>query len=78
MTENLIAIETRWRERDLPRVEDAELTVSAWSTDTEIADQAEMATSYGNEFDLDTEMRLFRSRLRAAAMAATAKASSPK
>lgn len=72
MTENLIEIEKRWAAQQLPLV-DAELTISAWTSDEEIADQAEvMATSYGNEFELDTEMRLFRSRLRAAALAANA------
>lgn len=70
MTENLIEIEKRWREQRLPLVEDAEFTVSAWTTDAEIADQAEvMAGSYGNEFELDTILRLFRSQLRSAAMA---------
>lgn len=68
MTENLIAIEKRWREQQLPLIENAELSVSAWSTDAEIADQAEMATSYGNEFELDTILRLARSELRRAAM----------
>lgn len=72
MTENLIDTEARWAERQLPRAERASVTISAWTTDEEIADQAEMATSYGNEFELDTEMRLFRSRLRAAALAANA------
>lgn len=71
MTENLIEIEKRWHEQQLPFV-DAELTISAWTSDEEIADQAEVATSYGNEFELDTKMRLFRSRLRAAALAANA------
>lgn len=78
MTENLIEIETRWREQRLPFV-DAEAVISAWTTDAEIADQAEvMAGSYGNEFELDTEMRLFRARLRAAAMATNAKSPSQK
>ncbi|SHX65944.1 Uncharacterised protein [Mycobacteroides abscessus subsp. abscessus] len=72
MTENLIDTETRWNEQQLPFV-DAELTVSAWTSDEEIAAMAAALTHvYGNEFELDTILRLFRSQLRAAAMAANA------
>lgn len=73
MTENMIDIETRWRENPAPFVADAAPRVDAWTTDAEIARQAaEFARIYGNEFDVDTHLRLFRSQLRAAALATAA------
>ncbi|TXI54409.1 hypothetical protein [Mycolicibacterium mageritense] len=73
MTENMIDTEARWRERDLPPAAASASMVSAWSTDAGIARQAaELAAVYGNEYDVDTTLRLFRSQLRAAAMATAA------
>lgn len=70
MTENLTDIENRWTERQLPFVEDPAPIISAWTTDEEIAIQAaEFEPVYGDRYALDTELRLFRSRLRNAAMA---------
>ncbi|MBE5513792.1 Uncharacterised protein [Mycobacteroides abscessus subsp. abscessus] len=70
MTENLIEIETRWAERQLPRAERASVTISAWTNDEEIARRAaELESAYASRHELDTEFRLFRSFLRTAAMA---------
>lgn len=70
MTENLHTIETRWREQQLPRVNRASFSISAWTTDEELAAvAADRAHVYGNEFDLDTMLRLARADLRRAAMA---------
>ncbi|MBN7296648.1 hypothetical protein [Mycobacteroides abscessus] len=69
MTENLIEIEKSWDERDLPRVDRASVTLSAWNSDEEIAAMAAAHVStYGNRYELDTILRLFRSDLRRAAM----------
>ncbi|MFV8172427.1 MULTISPECIES: hypothetical protein [Mycolicibacterium] len=73
MTENMIDIEASWIELDLPRVQHAAPSIDAWTTDDEIAEQAnELAAVYGNEFEVGTELRLFRTRLRASAMAVAA------
>ncbi|CPS11026.1 Uncharacterised protein [Mycobacteroides abscessus] len=73
MTENLHTIETRWVECNLPRVDRASFSISAWTSDEEIAAMAaDREHVYGNRYDLDTEMRLFRAELRSAAMAQAA------
>lgn len=70
MTENLIEIETRWAERQLPRAERASVTISAWTNDEQLARlAAELEPVYGDRHSMDTQLRLFRSELRAAAMA---------
>ncbi|MGV7586302.1 hypothetical protein PJI74_01040 [Mycobacterium kansasii] len=69
MTENLIEIEARWAERQLPRAERASVTVSAWTTDEEVARRAaELESAYGNRYDLDTAIRQLRTELRRAAI----------
>lgn len=61
--------EARWDERDLPRVDRASVTLSAWTSDEEIAAMAAAHVStYGNRYELDTILRLARSELRRAAM----------
>lgn len=73
MSENYTEIENRWAANPAPFVEAAAPIVSAWTTDEEIAIQAaEFESVYGDRYDLDTELRLFRSRLRNAAMAQAA------
>lgn len=71
MTEtNYIDTEDAWGERRLPRVVESAVIVSAWMSDAEIAGQAaQLSTVYGNEFETDTCMRLFRAQLREAALA---------
>ncbi|WP_078321670.1 hypothetical protein [Mycobacteroides chelonae] len=70
---NLIDVEDAWAERDLPRVYESGVIVSAWMTDAEIAGQAAaLASVYGNEFETDTAIRLFRAQLRSAALATAA------
>lgn len=68
MTETLIEIEARWANEAPPRVFESASVVSAWTSDAEIAEQAARLTVYGNRYDLDTALRLFRSQLRLAAM----------
>lgn len=70
MTEtNYIEIEDAWDERQLPRVVESGVIVSVWMTDAEIAGQAaQLSHVYGNEFETDTAIRLFRAQLRAAAL----------
>ncbi|AYM40326.1 MULTISPECIES: hypothetical protein [Mycobacteroides] len=71
--------EARWAERQLPRAERASVTLSAWTSDEEIAAAAADHTRvYGNRYETDTILRLARSELRAAAMAANAKSSNRK
>lgn len=73
MTENYSDTETRWAERQLPFVEDPAPIISAWTTDEEIAIQAvEFEPVYGDRYATDTQLRLFRSQLRSAAMAQAA------
>lgn len=70
MTENLIEIEKSWNKQQLPRAERASVTVSAWTTDEEVARRAaELESTYGDRYETDTALRLLRSQLRAAAMA---------
>lgn len=74
MTEfNYIDTEDAWAERNLARVVESAVIVSAWMTDAEIAGQAAALTAvYGNEFEVDTALRLFRAQLRSAALATAA------
>ena len=74
MTEtNYIDTEDAWDARQLPFTEEAAPIISAWTSDEEIAAQAaEFSAIYGNEYELDTSLRLFRAELRAAALATTA------
>ncbi|MBF9519515.1 hypothetical protein [Mycobacteroides chelonae] len=66
---NLIDVENAWAERNLPRVFESAVTVSAWMTDGEIAGQsAALSAVYGNQYEVDTAMRLFRAQLREAAL----------
>lgn len=75
MTTNYTDTETRWRETPAPVTEDAAVTISAWTTDSEIARlAAELEPVYGNRHVTDTALRLFRTELRAAAMATAASA----
>lgn len=61
--------EARWAERQLPRAERASVTLSAWTSDEEIAAAAADHTRvYGNRYETDTILRLARSELRRAAM----------
>lgn len=70
MTENLIDTEKSWAERQLPRAERASVTISAWTDDEEVAAMsADHTRVYGNRYETDTILRLFRSQLRSAAMA---------
>lgn len=70
---NLIDVENAWAERHLPRVVESGVLVSAWMSDGEIAGQAaQLSRVYGNEFETDTALRLFRAQLRAAALATAA------
>ncbi|WP_458317934.1 hypothetical protein [Mycolicibacterium brisbanense] len=70
MTEfNYIDTENKWDQTGLPRVYESGVLVSAWMTDAEIAGQAATLTAvYGNEFEIDMALRLFRAQLRAAAL----------
>ncbi|SLJ22810.1 Uncharacterised protein [Mycobacteroides abscessus subsp. abscessus] len=69
MTETLIDTEMRWAADPLPRIERAAPVIDAWTTDDEIAEQAaKLARVYGNRYDVDTILRLFRSQLRASAL----------
>ncbi len=69
MATNYTDTEARWAERQLPRAERASVTISAWTSDEEIAAAAADHTRvYGNRYELDTAIRLFRSELRRAAM----------
>lgn len=69
MTENLIDIEKSWAAQQLPRAERASVTISAWTSDEEIAAAAaDHARVYGNRYETDTILRLARSELRRAAM----------
>ncbi|WP_131822769.1 hypothetical protein [Mycobacteroides chelonae] len=72
MTEtNYIDTEDAWGERRLPRVYESGVIVSAWMTDAEIAGQAaQLSRVYGNQYEVDTAIRLFRAQLREAAMTA--------
>jgi hypothetical protein len=73
MTETMIDTEMRWATNPAPLIADAAPRVDAWTTNEEIADQAaRIETVYGNRHDIDTTLRLFRSQLRAAAMATAA------
>lgn len=73
MTTNLTEIEKRWRERDLPRADRASFSISAWTTDEELAAvAADRAHVYGNRYETDTQLQLFRSQLRSATMATAA------
>lgn len=66
---NLIDVENAWAERRLPRVVESAVIVSAWMTDGEIAGQsAALSAVYGNQYEVDTALRLFRAQLRAAAL----------
>lgn len=77
MTDTYTETEASWSRRDLPVAAASASMVSAWSTDAGIARQAaELAAVYGNEFDVDTILRLHRSQLRAAAMATADNAAS--
>lgn len=70
MNTNYTDIEKHWREQRLPRAERASITISAWTSDAEIARRAaELESTYGNRHDLDTALRLLRTELRRAAMA---------
>ncbi|SHP27790.1 Uncharacterised protein [Mycobacteroides abscessus subsp. abscessus] len=70
---NYIDVEDAWAERRLPRVFESGVIVSAWMTDAEIAEQAAaLASVYGNEYEVDTAIRLFRAQLRSAALATAA------
>lgn len=72
MTDTYTETEARWADLQLPRLEASVVVLSAWTSDAEIAAQAAWVTpAYGNEYETDTQMRLFRSRLRAAALAPT-------
>lgn len=69
MTENLIDIEKRWAKRQLPRAERASVTISAWTDDDAIARRAaELESTYGNRYEVDTALRLLRTELRRAAI----------
>lgn len=74
MTEfNYIDTENKWDETGLPRVVESGVIISAWMSDAEIAGQAaQLSRVYGNEFEVDTAMRLFRAQHREAAMTAAA------
>ncbi|CPR69988.1 hypothetical protein [Mycobacteroides abscessus] len=74
MTEfNYIDTENKWDETGLPRVYESGVLVSAWMSDAEIAGQAATLTAvYGNEFEIDMALRLFRAQLREAAMSIAA------
>lgn len=66
---NYIDTENKWDETGLPRVYESGVLVSAWMSDAEIAGQAATLTAvYGNEFEIDMALRLFRAQLRAAAL----------
>lgn len=71
MTTNLTETEAHWATLGLPRAHRASVTLSAWTTDEEIAHlAAELEPIYGNRFETDTRLRLARADLRRAAMAA--------
>ncbi|CPR93094.1 hypothetical protein PP568_07100 [Mycobacteroides abscessus] len=73
MSTDLIDIEARWAANPAPFVDHATPTISAWTSNEEIAAQAaQLSATYGNRYDVDTELRLFRAQLRAAAMATAA------
>lgn len=70
MSTTYIETEDQWDERGLPRPERASVTLSAWTTDEEIAAiAADRESVYGNRYDIDTVLRLARSQLRTAVLA---------
>ena len=70
MNYGYIVTETAWTEQAPPRAERASVSISAWTTDAEIATSAaELTAVYGNEYEIDTALRLVRSELRAAVLA---------
>lgn len=70
MNDSYVDTEAAWEERSLPRARRASLTISAWTTDDELAAiAADHESVYGNRYDLDTILRLARSELRAAVLA---------
>mgnify|MGYP000694563196 CR=1 FL=1 len=71
MNPNYIDTENRWADRQLPQVMGkGAVVISAWTTDAEIAATADWISAvYGNRNDLDTALRLFRYKLRAAVLA---------
>lgn len=77
MNTNYTDTETRWRETPAPVTEDAAVTISAWTSDEEIARlAAELESAYGDRHEMDTHLRQLRTHLRAAAMATAASAAS--
>lgn len=77
MTTNYTDTETRWRETPAPVTEDAAVTVSAWTSDEQLARlAAELESTYGDRHVTDNAIRQLRTELRAAAMATAATAAS--
>ncbi|MDO3110492.1 hypothetical protein [Mycobacteroides abscessus] len=73
MTDTYTDTEMRWTTNPAPLIADAAPHVDAWTTDEEIARQAaRLSAIYGNQYDVDTILRLHRSQLRAAVLATAA------
>ncbi|MBE5469576.1 hypothetical protein [Mycobacteroides abscessus] len=73
MTTNYTDTEKSWTANPAPVTEDAAVTVSAWTSDDAVARlAAELESTYGDRHEMDTQLRLFRTQLRAAAMATAA------